>query len=64
MTDEQITALIAKAIADGGFMTKTEMNGTAALIRGLKESVDGMKGTNPLDALVTAGLLEKNADGT
>ena len=64
MNETEIKALFAKLLAETGVMTKTDMNGTAALIRGLKESVDGMKTVNPMDALVAAGLLTKNADGT
>lgn len=60
-----IQALIATALAaNGGILTKNEFSGTAAMLRGMNDSLTAMKTANPLDALVTAGVLEKKADGT
>jgi hypothetical protein len=60
-----IHALIATALAEnGGVLSKNEFNGTAAIIRQLKEGVDGLRASNPMEALVTAGIVEKRADGT
>lgn len=64
MTKEEIEALFKQLIEQQGFLSKQEFNATAAMIRGLKEAVDGMKGQNPLEALVALGLLEKKDDGT
>jgi hypothetical protein len=61
MNEDQIKALLATMLAD--YVPREEANKTAAFIRGLKESVDGMHANNPLDTLVTAGLLEKDATG-
>lgn len=59
-----VNAAITKAITDGAFLSKAEFNGSAAIIRQLKEGQDRMSASNNLDTLVTAGLLEKKADGT
>ncbi len=63
MNEEQITALIKQMLGESGFLTKNEFNATAAMIRGLKESVESLKGASPLDVLVTMGVLEKTDEG-
>jgi len=62
MNKEEIQALITEALTNAGFIKQTDMNATAAIIRQLKDKIDGQQ--NPMDALVAAGLLEKKADGT
>jgi hypothetical protein len=56
-----VQAAITKAITDGAFLSKAEFNGSAAIIRQLKEGQDAMRTSNPaLETLVTAGVLEKD----
>lgn len=64
MNREEILALIQEALANAGFVKQSDLNPTAALIRGLKESVEALKGQNPLETLVSLGLLEKASDGS
>lgn len=64
MNEEQIKALVQQMLESAGFLSKQEFGATAAIIRGLKDSVDGLKSNNPMEALAALGMLEKSADGT
>jgi hypothetical protein len=57
MTEEQIKAMIAASLAEGGFLTKAEFNSTAAMIRKLSTG-------NEEISSILAGLVTKNEDGT